>query len=30
MDKLDTALHYETLEGIVLKLKVAGPLALAH
>ncbi|MCK5543321.1 MAG: hypothetical protein KAI40_11575 [Desulfobacterales bacterium] len=30
MDKLDTALNYETPEGIVLKLKAAGPLARAY
>ena len=30
MDKLDTALNYETPEGIVLKLKVAGPLVRAY
>ena len=30
MNKLDTALHYETPEGIVLKLKAAGPLVRAY
>ena len=30
MHKLDTALHYETPEGIVLKLKAAGPLVRAY
>ncbi len=30
MEKLDTALNYETPEGIVLKLKVAGPLARSY
>jgi uncharacterized RDD family membrane protein YckC len=30
MDKLDTALNYETPEGIVLKLKTAGPLARSY
>ncbi|MCD4744434.1 MAG: RDD family protein [Desulfobacteraceae bacterium] len=30
MNKLDTALNYETPEGIVLKLKIAGPLARAY
>ena len=30
MNKLDTALNYETPEGIVLKLRIAGPLARAY
>ncbi len=30
MDKLDTALNYETPEGIILKLKAAGPLVRAY